>query len=267
MVFLWGLIKGRYHTSPYMPKINTCTNSRTHSILFSFIRIGIFQLLFRREHLVQISSIRKSIGYIPFHISLFHISKRISFKRMFFMPKHTSFKICKFLKYFWVFGRQDSTILIKILRTSSSPCTFSYSQHIRIEVIFKYNITFVSYVAIIPDSKNRTRNILASLFNIINATIIQCNYITESIKMIKIVKLRINCRNAFLSFPTITPQMCHIYFTRFIMPSGIPGDHLFPFGTNMRNHFRNKFRIGKLNFIGTNMKIRYIKSLTNFIYQ
>ena len=51
------------------------------------------------------------------------------------------------------------------------------------------------------------------------------------------------------------------------MPSRIPRNDFLSFGTDIFDHFRNKLWIGKPNFIRTNMKIRYIKSLANFIYQ
>lgn len=68
------------------------------------------------------------------------------------------------------------------------PRTFCNRQHIRVKVILQNHIPFLIYQTIIPDAHNNSRKIITSHIRIINTTIIQCNNITERIKMIQIME-------------------------------------------------------------------------------
>ena len=77
----------------------------------------------------------------------------------------------------------------------------------------------------------------------------------------------VNSGNTLLGFATITPKLHHVDLTRLILPSGIPGNHFFPFITDISHHFGHKLRIGKMHFICSNMEIWNIKRFTNLIQQ
>ena len=145
------------------------------------------------------------------------------------MPQHTLFKISEFFECFRVFGWKYRTQSVKIFRTSPSPGTLGNSKHIGVQAIFNNQIPLIVNQTIVPQSQYSSRNVLTAFCLIINTAVIQSYNITENIKMIQIMKFGIDSRNTRLRLSTVTPQMCHVYFPRFIVPARIPGYYFFPF--------------------------------------
>ncbi len=138
-------IKSRNQRSPYMPQINTGSCNRTGKIHFPAIIVTLCQFMFRWKFLFQIPPIWKSIGYPPFHIGLPDIREGETFKTMLFMPKHSSLKINKCLKFRSILSRKNHSVAIKILCPPSAPGTFRHSQHIRIKIILTNIFLFICH--------------------------------------------------------------------------------------------------------------------------
>ena len=172
-----------------MTEIDSGTNSGTYPVGLSFIAVTILQGFFRREDLCQISFIWKSVRNVPFHICLTDIGKGITGKGMFLMPQQTALKIDEVPEQLRLLvGGKQRSVLIKIFRSAAFPGTFCHSQHVGIEIIFNNHLPLGADQPVIPDSQNGSCKVIASLFLIIYTAVVQCDDITEGIKMVQIME-------------------------------------------------------------------------------
>ena len=72
-------------------------------------------------------------------------------------------------------------------------------------------------------------------------------------KMVDIMETGVDRRNARSRFSPVTPHLLHVDLTRFVLPSRVPRDHLFPFRTDISDHLGYELRIGKLYLVRTDM--------------
>ena len=85
--------------------------------------------------------------------------------------------------------------------------------------------------------------------------------------MVQIVETGVDRRNPFLGFSSVAPQMRHVDLSRLVVPSRIPGDHLFPLGADISDHFGYEIRIGELHLVCPDMQVRDIERFANLVDQ
>ena len=87
------------------------------------------------------------------------------------------------------------------------------------------------FIQIITEIKKRKESLFISknLLSIMISLILPGLFGIMYFVVFQIMKFGINGRNPRLSLSTIAPQVSHIYFSRLIMPTGIPRNHLLSF--------------------------------------
>ena len=262
MVFLRVLIEGRdagRQASPYMTEIDTGTDGRLHAIFLSFILIAVLQALFGWEHLRHVAPVRESIGDVPLHIRLLHITERIALEILVLMNEHTLFEGGKVLVRLGIFVPHHRSLAVEVLRATPQPSAFGQSQHARIEVVFEHHVLFRREQTVVPQGHDSTHHIVGLMRLVIHLAVIQCHHIGKGIEMVGIMETAIDVRDARCHLSVEAPHLNHVDFTRLVSPSRIPRNHLLASFTDEGHHLGHECRIREAHFVRSDMQIRHIR--------
>ena len=186
---------------------------------------------------------------------------------MFLMPEQPVLEIGKSFELFAAFRRKDSPVLVEIFGSSTAPGTFGDGEHIRIEVILFDDVRFRLDHPVVPDGQDRPGEIVTALRLVVDTAVIEGEQVGERIEVIQVMEAGIDGGNPFLRFPAITPQMRHVYFSRFVVPAGVPGYYFFPFGTDISDHFGYEIRVCELHLVRSDVQVRNVECFAYFVQQ
>ncbi len=122
---------------------------------------------------------------------------------------------------------QDDAVFVEVFRSAPQPGPFGQCEHVGIEEVLRHDLFLILQQAVVPDGEDGSGDVVAALIAVVDSAVVEGHDIAEGIEVVDVVKTGVDGGNAGLCLAAVAPELCGIDLSRLVVPSGVPGDHLF----------------------------------------